>query len=420
MKFSMSERRGIITVVAKRYQKARKKLRSHILHEFVELTGYRRSYAAFVLRNWKRRRVLTIGGLRTVYVFGPRPRTRRNVPKRPPTYGPPVVRALKRLWAISGGLCGKRLAPSIKLLLVALERFEEIALDADTRQKLLRISPATIDRLLAPERRKTQIRARTRTKPGSLLKHHVPIRTFAQWDEKIPGFVEIDLVAHDGGIPGAEVIHSLNLTDVATGWTETRALRTKAQRWDLEALAEITTTLPFPLHGIDCDNGAEFINTELFGYCKTHQITFTRSRPYHKNDSCYVEQKNYSIVRTAVGYARYDTEAELLLLRPLYQALGPLTNFFVPVMKLQSKTRNGSKVSKTYDMPQTPVQRVLAHPETEPRTAARVKRLHRTLNPAMLRRTITQIQQELERIASNKPKPRPSYRYRKQLESLLT
>lgn len=402
MRLSMRERRVVINATAKRYQKSSKKERGLILDEFTSLTGYGRKYAAWVLTNWHRRRILTIGGVRTVFVFGLKKAHKGSARvKRPATYGAETLRLLKQLWALAGGLCGKRLAPFIRETLPVLERFEEITLSAEVRAKLLAISPATIDRLLAPERKKYQLRGRSTTRPGSLLKHQIPIRTFADWDEKRPGFVEVDLVAHEGGIPGPFVIHSLTLTDVATGWTEVRPLKTKARRWVLEALAEITETLPFTLRGIDCDNGSEFINAELSAYCTQHRLTFTRSRPYRKNDSCFVEQKNYSIVRHAVGYLRLQSEEQLGCLKKLYLPLGLFTNHFQPSVKLIKKTRTGSKVTKVYDKPQTPFHRLLVHPETERSTRSRLQRQHRLLNPAQLRREITRRQAQLESLTEN-------------------
>jgi hypothetical protein len=185
-----------------------------------------------------------------------------------------------------------------------LERHNELRCDRQTREKLLRISAATIDRLLRPERRKHELRGQARTKPGTLLKHQIPIRTFAEWDEQQPGFGEIDLVGHDGGVAAGDYCQTLDLTDIATTWTETMAVRNKAQARVFEALQKVRKNLPFPLLGLDSDNGSEFINDELLRYCQQQQISFTRSRPYRKNDSCFVEQKNYSIVRRAVVYAR--------------------------------------------------------------------------------------------------------------------
>jgi len=175
----------------------------------------------------------------------------------------------------------------------------------------------------------------------------------ACWDEKEPGFVEMDLVSHDGGSARGDYIQTLDLTDVFSGWTETRAVRNKAQVWTFQALKEIRGKLPFQMLGIDSDNGGEFINAHLLNYCKEQKITFTRSRPYKKNDNCFVEQKNYSVVRRAVGYARYDTEEELEVLNQLYESLRLYTNFFQPVMKLAEKERMGSKVKKKYDKAKT-------------------------------------------------------------------
>jgi hypothetical protein len=284
-----------------------------------------------------------------------------------------------------------------------LVRFEEIALKHDQREKLLRISPATIDRLLAPERRKYRLKSRPTTKPGTLLKHKIPIRTFTDWDDKRPGFMEADLVAQDGGFPSSDVLHSLTLTDVASTWTEVRALKSKARRWVLEALQDIRTSLPFPLLGIDSDNGGEFINHELLAYCEAHHLTFTRSRAYRKNDSCFVEQKNYTVVRQAVGYARMDSDEQLACLKELYRSLNLLTNFFQPSMKLLEKTRSGSKVTKVYDTPQTPYRRLLADSRINRATKRTLTTLYRTLNPAALRRDISRCQSRLSTL-TERPK----------------
>jgi len=410
MRLTMHQRKAVTQQLASRYRHARKKDQGRILDEFTVLTGYCRPYAAWVLRNCGRKRTLTIKGVRSVYVIGHL--TNRKETPRPRIYDRRVLVPLTLLWKLSGGLCGKRLAPFIRTCVPILERFEEISLDAETRGKLLAISPATIDRMLAVERKKSQLKGRATTKPGTLLKHQIPIRTFADWNERIPGFVEIDLVAHDGGFPGSDVIHTLDLTDVSSGWTETRALRTKAQRWVLEALHDIIHIIPFPLKGIDSDNGGEFINTELVRFCQKHSLSFTRSRPYRKNDNCFVEQKNYSIVRSAVGYYRYDSEQELELLTTLYSSLRLFTNFFQPVMKLQHKTRSASKVKKTYDAPQTPYVRLLFHSAVSPEAKARLQRIYRTLNPAHLRRTIALLQEKLVILAQTKHRPHHSQRAR--------
>lgn len=401
MRLAMRVRHIVADATAKRYQQAPKKARGVILNEFTKLTGYGRKYAAWLLSNWKRRRVRTMGGVRTIYVLGLKKRRPRgeNRPKRPATYGADILRHLKTLWAIAGGLCGKRLAPFIRETLPALERFEEISLKREQCTKLLKISPATIDRLLAPERKKYRLKGRATTKPGTLLKHQIPVRTFADWDDKRPGFMEADLVSQDGGFLSAEVIHTLTLTDVASGWTELGALKSKARRWVLEALEQIRTRLPFPLLGIDSDNGGEFINEELMAYCAARKLTFTRSRPYKKNDNCFVEQKNYSVVRQAVGYARMDSDEELQVLKELYIPLCLLTNYFLPSAKLVKKTRDGSHLTKVHDTPQTPLCRLLSDKRIDRATKAKLKRVYQSLNPAQLRREISRCQERLETLA---------------------
>jgi len=188
-------------------------------------------------------------------------------------------------------LCGKRLTPMLPVLIDHLELHGELSLSPAVRAKLLTISSATVDRLLGPVRRKMQIKGRGHTKPGTLLKYQIPIRTFAQWDDARPGFLEIDLVGHDGGNARGEFLFTLDATDVATGWTETVAVRNKAQVHVLAALCQIRERLPFPLLGIDSDNGSEFINAHFLRYCSAEQLTFTRGRTGRKNDGCFVEQK---------------------------------------------------------------------------------------------------------------------------------
>jgi hypothetical protein len=276
-----------------------------------------------------------------------------------------------------------------------------------TKEKLLRISAASIDRLLQPERRKHQLRGRSHTKPGTLLKHQIPIRTFAEWDEQQPGFAEIDLVAHDGGLALGDYCQTLDLTDVCTGWTETEAVPNKAQVWVFEAIQTIRQRLPFPLLGLDSDNGSEFINNDLLRYCQKERITFTRARPYRKNDNCYVEQKNYSVVRQTVGYQRFDTAAELMVLKQLYATLRLYTNFFQPTMKLKSKERIGSRVQKSYYAPQTPYQRVLAAAEVTAADKKKLQRQYQNLNPAALKRELDKYRKELFRLAAKKRSVKP-------------
>lgn len=400
MRLTMKERKKATAVVAARYQKARKKDKGVILDEFTKLTGYGRRYASHVLRCHGRK--VRINETCIIQYDVRKTATR----KKPKIYDSAVEEALKKVWYIMDCICGKRLAPVLRGVVTRLERFHEIKLSEAVRQKLFKISPASIDRLLAKERKRHQIKGRGNTKPGTLLKNQIPIRTFSDWNEQKPGFVEIDLVGHDGGDSRGDFVQTLDVTDVCTTWTETEAVRNKAQIWVFDALKDIRKRMPFPLLGIDSDSGGEFINNQLLRYCQQEKITFTRSRSYRKNDGCFVEQKNYSIVRRAVGYLRYDTEEELLTLNELYRSLRLYTNFFQPTMKLIEKTRIGSKVIKKYDRAQTPYRRVLACPDASEADKQALKTLYAKLNPAQLKRQITKLQKELYELNAQKRSPK--------------
>jgi len=389
MRLTIKERQKATKITAARYQKASKNKKGTILEEFAALTGYDRCYAAYLLRGHGKkvrinRRTVAVGDI-----------GKRHKRQRHRTYGDDVLRVLKQIWMIMDCICGKRLQPLIKELLRILLKHREIRVLRETKKKLLRISAATIDRLLRQERKKYELKGRSLTKPGTLLKHQIPIRTFSEWDEQRPGFVEIDLVGHEGGNPRGDFIQTLNVTDVCTGWTEMQAVKNKAQIWVFEALKDIRKRLPFDLLGIDSDNGSEFINDHLVRFCREEQITFTRSRSYRKNDNCFVEQKNYTIVRRHVGYSRYDTEIAQKLLNELYGHLRLYVNFFQPVMKLIQKTRIGSRVRKKYDVPQTPYQRVLVSAHVKENKKETLRQQYAHLNPAMLRRQIAKLQNKL-------------------------
>ena len=404
MRLTMKQRQAVTAVTVQRYRQGSKKVKRQILDEFCEITGYSRGYARFVLRHHGRQ--VWLHGKKVV-VGDARKRQQRLKPKY---YDEPVVQALIKLWQLLNYLCGKRLVSIMPELIAKLEQFGELRLTPLTKEKLLRISAASIDRLLQPERRKQQLRRRSHTKPGTLLKHQIPIRTFAEWDEAQPGFAEIDLVAHDGGLALGDFCQTLDLTDIYTGWTETEAVPNKAQVWVFEAVQTIRRRLPFPLRGLDSDNGSEFINTDLLRYCHQERLTFTRTRPYRKNDNCYVEQKNYSVVRQTVGYQRFDTAAELMVLKQLYATLRLYTNFFQPTMKLKSKERFGSRVKKSYQAPQTPYQRVLACAEVTVADKKKLQRQYQSLNPAALKRQLDKYRKELWRLAARK-RPRKLKRH---------
>lgn len=403
MKIPMTERRVLVKHEAKRYQKAGKREKQAILDRFVEATGYHRVYAAHLLRSHGK--IATLGSTRLVADAG-----QAVLRKRAKTYGEAVRKPLERLWALMDYSCGKRLVAGLAGLLEALERQGEITLVPEVREKLLSMSAATADRLLAPERRRVKGRGRSGTKPGTLLKSQIPVRTYADWDEGKPGFLEMDLVAHDGGNASGEFVQTLDLTDVHSGWSEQRAVLNKAQRWVFEALVEVRERLPFPMRGLDSDNGGEFINQHLFNWCVEQQISMTRSRPNRKNDNCFVEQKNFSIVRRAAGYGRFVGTQAVDTLNALYDRLRLRTNFFLPTMKLLEKRREGSRVIKRYEKPQTPYERLLQSPELAETDKQRLRATYETLNPAALDREIKALQNQLERLARRGPSHEDSVR----------
>lgn len=400
MGLTMKEKKAVTREMARRYQKASKKLKGPMLDEFTALMGYNRSYASHILANWGKNVYLRVKGQTLAVVLG-RPRKKPRM-TRPRKYDDKLLRVLRSLWEVSDYLCGKRLAAFIRTALPVLERFGEIKLDLEMRQKLMEVSPATIDRLLKKERKKLALKSRARTKPGTLLKHQIPIRTFSDWDDLRPGFAEMDLVGHDGGDARGEFAQTLHLTDVCTSWCEMQAVRNKARVWVFEALMDIEKRLPFALLGLDSDNGGEFINAHLFNYCKDNEITFTRTRAYKKNDNCHVEQKNWSVIRRSVGYMRHDTPEELTVLNELYGHLRLYVNFFQPVMKLKEKTRAGSRVTRKYHAPKTPYQLVLESKLLDKAVKQRLRRQYEKLNPAELKRTITKLQKNLLRLATSK------------------
>lgn len=382
MPLNFRERQSVIKELANQYKGATKRDKGLLIDHLQTLTGFNRSYAARALRTAK---IAPVKGQKA----------KRSNAGRKRYYGGAVLRDLKYIWAILDFPAGKRLAPFLPEIMLVLENHGELEFLPEVRAKLLTISSSTIDRLLASERKRLKLKGRTGTKPGSLLKNSVPIKTFADWNDTRPGFIEIDLVAHDGGNSRGDFAQTLDAVDVATGWTETRAVKNKAQKWVFEALQIISKAFPFHVLGIDSDNGAEFINSHLIRYCEKNQITFTRSRAYRKNDSCHVEQKNWSVVRKAVGYLRYDREEQLELLNQLYEMLRLYNNYFQPVLKLTKKERQGAKVKKTYDLAQTPYQRIQVAPEISEEQKLLLKENYAMLNPVALKRNICLLQEKL-------------------------
>jgi hypothetical protein len=387
MGLNLAERKAVSETVAVRYVLAGKREKSRILDELCAMTGWHRNHARKALK----------------VALQPKIVTARS--PRPVTYGDDVIAALVLCWTVLGMPAGKRLAPMLGELVGVLRHFRELNIDEDTAELLVSMSAATIDRRLAPERARSRLRGRVGTKPGSLLKSQIPVRTWAEWDDAVPGFVEIDLVFHDGGIRGAGHAFTLTVTDIATGWTENRSVPEKSAKCVLAALNEVARAMPFPILGVDSDNGSEFINDDLFDWCRGREITFTRARPGNKNDGCHVEQKNWSVVRVLVGYHRYDTATELLLLNEIWKLQSMLTNYFYPQQKLVSKVRRGAKITKKHDEARTPFHRAIDHPDM---TVARIVALTRTyslINPAATQRQVHALTAELFALTTAKAGP---------------
>jgi hypothetical protein len=311
-------------------------------------------------------------------------------------YGVEEADAIAILADLFDNICSKRLRAAMDVELPRLYKAGTFHISDKCYEKLLAVSPATMDRLRAGGQSRHGKR-RGFTKPGTLLKDRIPIRTWADWTEDQPGFCEIDLVDHSGGITirGSDHAWTLCFTDINTAWTECVAVPNKAQVHVFAAIQRARQRLPFALLGIDSDNGSEFINDQLYRYCLREQITFTRGRAGRKNDNAYVEQKNWSIVRRAVGYYRYDTPEQLNLLNSLYALLRFYVNFFLPVMKLKEKVRVGSKVKRVYDEPQTPYARVLDSSHVPEEDKVELREAYGYLDLLYLRRRIDELQDQL-------------------------
>lgn len=363
---SKGSRDELVKRVHPRYLQANKAGKGRILDEFIVTTGYHRKHAIRLLKH----------GVATGQ------RERRGRKRR---YSGEAVRQLVKVWEVTGRICGKRLQPFLPTLVAAMERHHALQLDEATRAQLVQMSASTIDRKVAPFRAR---RGQTTTKPGTLLRESIPIRTFAEWDDAVPGFVEVDLVAHCGDSTAGQFIQTLTAVDICTGWTECLPLAHRSQATVSAAIADLGQRLPFSLLGIDSDNDGAFINDTLTRYCQQEQLTFTRSRPYRKNDQAHVEQKNWSVVRQTIGYQRYESDQALALLHTIYADLHLYVNFFLPVMMLVRKERRGSKVHKKYDQAQTPCQRVLAAKQVAVPVKLRLQRTFLELNPLALKASI--------------------------------
>jgi transposase InsO family protein len=318
-------------------------------------------------------------------------------------YTPEVRTALEKLWRRFGRVCGKRLVVILRHSLPYLDDHPGLGISPATRTALSTISAATVDRLLCGARKREFLRGTTHTKPVSALCSSIPIRTFSEWEGVPPGHLQMDLVGHDGGISSGEFCFTLSLTDVCTGWTERRALLAKAARWVKEALEEIRNVLPFPIIELHPDNGSEFINRTLVGYCRDHGYRLTRSRSGRKNDNCYVEQKNFDTVRKLVGYYRFSGRQAVDTLNELYRTHGPLQNLVYPSQKLLSKERIGASVHKHHGRPLSPADRLLARKDIGGRTRWNIHAARQDLDPITLAENVARIQRKVFALAKRSP-----------------
>jgi len=377
---SLQTRRELLQHMLPQYREASTvKKKSKLLDAFTAATGYNRKYAMGLLNHAK---------------------VEQSTPQRPRPrhYGPEVQHALFLVWHAANRICAKRLIPFLPTLVEALERHEHLHLTEECRSQLLSMSAATADRLLRSQRKRGQ-RGLSTTRAGTLLKQQIPIRTFEEWEETRPGFLEADLVAHCGTDIEGGYLYTLTLTDVATGWTECLPLLYRSRDTVLAALQQARLLFPFPMLGIDTDNGGEFINDSLISYCEQEQITFTRGRPYQKRDQCFVEQKNGAIVRQVVGYDRLVGEHASRQLTELYRALRLYVNCFQPSMKLLSKQREGKKVRYVYDPAKTPLQRLLQSGVLPAQKQQELTEVAEILDPIGLLNQLEQLQQAVFRCA---------------------
>lgn len=363
--------RAYLRSLQTRYRRARKKAKGVMLDEFVQTTGYHRDYAIRLLR----------GDVTEAAKPLRHPRARY--------YTAEDAAALAHLSELLDWMCSKLMKAAIPLVLPGLRDDDTLEISETCAQHLLRMSPATIDRLRARRRPKGKHR-RGFTKPGTLLKYRIPIRTFAERNASQPGYIDVDLVDHSGGNARGTFCFTLDMADAFSQWIEPRAVRTKAQQGVFAELQRVRLDLPFPLLGIHSDSGSEFINDQLYRYCHAEHLRFTRGRAGKKNDNARVEQKNWSVVRHFAGYGRYETQEQVAQLNAVYAMVRLYVNFFKPVVKLIAKRRVGSKIKKIYDKPQTPCQRLLECESLSPADKRKLEAIFKSLR-------LSQVKTELDK-----------------------
>ena len=393
MGLTVMERKKLTIETAKTYCQAVKHEKTAILNVFCNQTELNRKYAIFILNKTAQVRTHWYNGkyIETVHIEKPtRKKRKKNTYKR--KYDEKFTESLKKIWEFFDYKCGQLLVPFIRENIESIRKEKLFSLTDENAEKLKSVSSATIDRLLAPTRKQYAIKGISTTKATSNLNSLIPIRTYFSWDERLPGFFEADTVAHCGTSSSGQFISTLTVTDVCTGWTELRPLKNKAAHWVENALTDIKSSLPFEMKGIDSDNGEEFKNWQIKQWCDNAGVCFTRSRPYRKNDNCFVEQKNGSLVRSIAGYYRYEGDETLTLMRELYRCWCALTNCFYPSLRLRKKERKNSKVFKQYDKAETPFSRLMKRDDITVEQKNRLQSMKNSYDLIALRKQIGKLQ----------------------------
>lgn len=377
----MSKKEYLIELKPK-YRKAGRKLKGQLLSDFCDMTGYHRKYASSILN-------------KPIAVS----KEKKQKMPRQKKYDQPVIDAILTIWRASNKICGERLQPYIPEMLEKLIQVKEISVTEEIKEKLLEISMATVKRIVGKEKNRSHLKIGGTTKPGSLLKSQIEVR-YGRWEETAPGWCEVDTVAHCGGNVSGEFVYSLDVIDISTGWSEQAAVWGKGEMATKEQIDNVRKRLPFKLLGLDPDNGSEFINWQLFRYCKKNNINLTRSRPYHKNDNAHVEQKNYPAIRQLIGYDRLDQKEQLNIMNDLYQNEWRLyLNFFQPTRKIKERikdTETGKSKKKYYES-KTPFGRLTDHPTTTTQQKEMLQSIYKELSPFDLLRKIEEKIKVLEK-----------------------
>jgi hypothetical protein len=368
---SPTSKKEYTAAIKARYLKATKMDKQIILNEFCSICGYNRKYAIRLLNAKDRPKKLST--------------TKRG--RKAKYTDPMILKVILRIWKLTNLPCSKRMKAILALWLPHYPYLLSDKIYAD----LLNISPATIDRLMQPLRKRYSKFGLSTTKPGSLLKKHIPVQT-DQWDQTVPGYLEADTVAHCGTSLEGMFVYTVNCVDIATGWTEQRAIWGKGERGAMQAVENIENSLPFPILGFDCDNGSEFLNWHLFRHFveRNKPVHFTRARPYNKNDNAHIEEKNWTHVRQYLGYQRFDKIELVELMNDLYTTEWRLYfNFFIPSVKLVDKYRKGSQIIKKFDSPKTPLQRLIESKHIDPQIKFRLQKHFESMNPFALQSTMS-------------------------------